>query len=96
MSATKDRFLKDVASLDLSNVTVLELKQILRRFGLNSTGKKAQLIERIMEISNYLKTEGRKRVKLDKPDAPELDDVSDSESIISNLSAANVTISAAV
>lgn len=65
MSATKDRFLEDVASLDLSNVTVLKLKQVLRKYGLNSTGKKVQLVERIKEISNYLKTEGRKRAKVE-------------------------------
>lgn len=63
MSVTKDRFLQDVQGLDFTNVTVLELKQILRKFGLNSTGKKVQLVERIQEIANYLKTEGRKRVK---------------------------------
>lgn len=64
MSVTKDRFLQDVAALDFGNVTVMELKQILRKFGLNSTGKKIQLVERIQEIANYLKAEGRKRVKI--------------------------------
>lgn len=65
MSATKDRFLKDVAALDLSHVTVIELKQVLRKYGLNSTGKKVQLVERIREISNYLKVEGKKRAKIE-------------------------------
>ena len=72
MSATKDRFLQDVASLDLNNVTVLELKQVLRKFGLNSTGKKVQLVERIKEISNYLKAEGRKRTKVDEKEESDL------------------------
>ena len=69
MSATKDRFLQDVDRLDFTNVTVLELKQILRKFGLNSTGKKAQLVERISEISTYLQAEGRKRAKIDRSSA---------------------------
>lgn len=69
MSVTKDRFLEDVASLDLTNVTVLELKQVLRKFGLNSTGKKVQLVERIKEISNYLKAEGRKRAKVESEES---------------------------
>lgn len=64
MSATKDRFLGDVRGLDFNNVTVVELKQILRKFGLNSTGKKVQLVQRITEISNYLKAEGNKRAKI--------------------------------
>lgn len=67
MSLTKDRFLKDVEGLELNNVTVVELKQILKKFGLNSTGKKVQLVERIKEISAFLKTEGsRKRAKVEE------------------------------
>lgn len=69
MSLTKDRFLKDVDELELNNVTVVELKQILKKFGLNSTGKKLELVERIKEISGFLKTEGRKRVKVDESES---------------------------
>ncbi len=94
MSATKNLFLKDVDGIDLTNVTVLELKQILRRFGLNSTGKKAQLVERIMEISNYLKSEGRKRVKLDKNGSSETETETETETILSH--ASSCIISAAV
>lgn len=57
MSATKDSFLEAVSCLDYSNVTVLEMKQLLRKFGLNSTGKKVQLIERIREIQTFLRQE---------------------------------------
>jgi hypothetical protein len=88
MSITKDRFLEDVASLDFTNVTVLELKQVLRKFGLNSTGKKVQLVERIKEISIYLKAEGRKRVKVEEKKSTgteELEPVlSSNESVISS------------
>lgn len=96
ISATKDRFLRDVDGIDFTNVTVLELKQILRRFGLNSTGKKAQLVERIKEISKYLKTEGKKRVKLDKEQAET--EIETGNGVISSLSAscASSVISAAV
>lgn len=85
MSATKDKFLRDVESIDFTNVTVLELKQVLRKFGLNSTGKKVQLVERITEISNFLKTEGRKRAKIDASDSTgtETDVLSCSASVIS-------------
>ena len=95
MSATKDRFLKDVDCLDFTNVTVLQLKQILRRFGLNSTGKKAQLVERITEISGYLKREGMKRVKLSKSSQIETESVVSSG--LSSVSNSNSSIiSAAV
>lgn len=95
MSVTKDRFLQDVASLDFTNVTVLELKQVLRKFGLNSTGKKVQLVERIKEISSYLKTEGRKRAKVDSETETEDEAVlsSNASSVVSH---ASKQISAAV
>lgn len=63
MSATKDSFLKEIESIDFTNVTVIELKQVLRKFGLNSTGKKVQLAERILDIATYLQKEGKKRSK---------------------------------
>jgi len=63
MSVTKDLFLKEVAKLDFTNVTVLELKTILRKFGLNSTGKKTQLAERINEIATYLKSNSKSTKK---------------------------------
>lgn len=61
MSATKDQFLEEAAALkDFANVTVMEMKQLLRKFGLNSTGKKVQLMERIKEIETFLRSESRK------------------------------------
>lgn len=88
MSATKDRFIRDVSSLDLNNVTVLELKQVLRKYGLNSTGKKVQLVERIREISTYLKAEGRKRAKIEEKSGENQDEpvLSSSASVISRVS----------
>ena len=57
MTATKDSFLQEASGIDFQNVTVLEMKQLLRRFGLNSTGKKVQLMERIREIETFLRQE---------------------------------------
>jgi hypothetical protein len=98
MSATKDRFLQDVHGLDFGNVTVLELKQVLRKFGLNSTGKKAELVERISEISNYLQAEGRKRAKTVKDDESEGELVvnDNDKSIIVNNSDSKVSSTVAV
>ena len=64
MSATKDQFLTEAAALkDFANVTVMEMKQLLRKFGLNSTGKKVQLMERIREIEAFLRSESKKQQK---------------------------------
>lgn len=67
MTATKNLFLTEAEAIDFSNVTVLELKQLLRKFGLNSAGKKVQLTERIREIAKYLRSESgqTKRARLD-------------------------------
>lgn len=74
MSATKDLFLQEAAKVDLANVTVLELKTLLRKFGLNSTGKKSELAERVTEIAAYLQAashraaeSARKRPRADAP-----------------------------
>ena len=96
MSATKDKFLSDVENIDFTNVTVLELKQILRKFGLNSTGKKAQLVERITEISTFLKTEGRKRAKIEINDTAPEDEQNILDCSASLVSAHSSQISASV
>ena len=96
MSATKDKFLSDVENIDFTNVTVLELKQILRKFGLNSTGKKAQLVERITEISTFLKTEGRKRAKIEINDTAPEDEQNVLDCSASLVSAHSSQISASV
>lgn len=43
----KEQFMAATKSLDYTNVTVHEMKAILRKFGLMTTGKKADLINRI-------------------------------------------------
>lgn len=55
MELTRDQFLKEASSLDFSNVTVLEMKKLLRKFSLNATGKKAALQERILSTMTRLK-----------------------------------------
>lgn len=44
----KTQFMEATKSLDFTNVTVHEMKAILRRFGLMTTGKKVDLINRII------------------------------------------------
>lgn len=44
------RFLRDTRNLEWENVTVIELKRILRQYELNATGKKADLMQRIEKI----------------------------------------------
>ncbi|PJF19361.1 hypothetical protein PSACC_00874 [Paramicrosporidium saccamoebae] len=43
-------FLQDTRDLEWDNVTVVELKRILRQYELNATGKKAELMQRIKKI----------------------------------------------
>lgn len=43
-------FLRDTRDLEWDNVTVVELKRILRQYELNATGKKADLMQRINKI----------------------------------------------
>lgn len=45
-------FLSCTRNLEWENITVAELKRILRRYDLNATGKKADLINRITNIRN--------------------------------------------
>lgn len=54
---TKKEFLHRAESFDYSNVTVVELKNFLRDFHQASGGKKADLVERIQYICNYLREE---------------------------------------
>lgn len=43
-------FLRETRDLEWENVTVIELKRILRQYELNATGKKADLMQRIKKI----------------------------------------------
>ncbi|KAM0683400.1 hypothetical protein MDAP_000965 [Mitosporidium daphniae] len=57
IQSTKKDFLKRADEIDYSNVTVVELKNFLREFHQASGGKKADLVERIRYICNYLRGE---------------------------------------
>lgn len=57
IQSTKKDFLKRAEEIDYSNVTVVELKNFLREFHQASGGKKADLMERIRYICNYLRGE---------------------------------------
>lgn len=45
---------QDAHDLDWENITVVELKRLLRKYGLNSTGKKTLLIGRVQEAIRRL------------------------------------------
>lgn len=47
-------YLEDTKDLDWENITVIELKRLLRKYGMNSTGKKTVLIERVQDATGRL------------------------------------------
>lgn len=47
-------FLKEYQKLNFNDVTVIEMKTILRRYGMDATGKKISLIERIRGIAKAI------------------------------------------
>lgn len=54
MLRARSIFLEDTRGMDWENITVIELKRLLRKYGLNSTGKKTLLIERVKEAMKKL------------------------------------------
>lgn len=46
-------FLKEANAIDEENITIIEIKQLLRRFCINATGKKVALMERIRKLQSY-------------------------------------------
>ena len=54
---SKDLFIGKAGSLDFTNITVVELKNFLKDFGLAPGGKKDDLIARIKQIKDYLISE---------------------------------------
>lgn len=54
---TIQSFLDEAASIDEENITIIEVKQLLRRYSINATGKKTVLMERIRRLQEYLKVE---------------------------------------
>ena len=54
LQRSKDLFIAKAGTLDFSNITVVELKNFLKDFGLAPGGKKDDLIARIKQIKDYL------------------------------------------
>ncbi len=52
---TFEAFIKEEAQLDYSNVTVVELKKLLRKYQLAATGKKEDLIRMVKDVAAFLK-----------------------------------------
>lgn len=48
-------FVKEEAKIDYANVTVVELKRLLRKYQLAATGKKEELIKMVKDVSEFLK-----------------------------------------
>lgn len=48
-------FVKEEAKIDYTNVTVVELKRLLRKYQLAATGKKEELIKMVKDVSEFLK-----------------------------------------
>jgi SAP domain len=54
LQRSKDLFITKANMIDFSNITVVELKNFLKDFGLAPGGKKEDLIARIKQIKDYL------------------------------------------
>lgn len=71
------RFKKMAESMDFSNITVFQLKQLMRDYGLSHAGKKNDLIDRIKstlrEINNRLNVDGVEN----EAESPKKDEVYD-------------------
>ncbi len=46
--------------IDEDEITIIEIKQLLRRYGINATGKKTLLMDRIRRLQQFLGTEVKK------------------------------------
>ena len=56
MQAAKEQFLAETKTIDVETITVQEMKAILKKFGLITTGKKKELFNRIIHTRNCLLT----------------------------------------
>lgn len=61
-----NNFIDSVKDLDYENVTVQQLKFIMKEFGLNHAGKKQELIERVKHTLRVIKSKGREEKKEEK------------------------------
>jgi len=48
-------FVQEEAQIDYDNVTVVELKRLLRKYQLAATGKKEELIKMVKDVADFLK-----------------------------------------
>jgi hypothetical protein len=53
--STFQSFVKEEAAIDYDNVTVIELKKLLRKYHLAATGKKDELIQLVQDVAKFLK-----------------------------------------
>lgn len=63
MLRSRKSFLHDTTDVDWENITVIELKRILRKYGLHSVGKKTVLVERIQTAHQQLQAMSLERPK---------------------------------
>lgn len=52
---TFEAFVQEEAKIDYGNVTVVELKKLLRKYHLAATGKKEELIAMVKQVASFLK-----------------------------------------
>lgn len=50
-------FLDEADAIDEENITIIEIKQMLRRYCINATGKKTLLMDRIRQLKAYLRAQ---------------------------------------
>lgn len=53
--STFEAFVKEEAAIDYTNVTVIELKKLLRKYHLAATGRKDELIRLVKDVAQFLK-----------------------------------------
>ncbi|WUR02642.1 uncharacterized protein VNE69_02164 [Vairimorpha necatrix] len=68
-------FKRRVSELDFSNVTVHQLKLLMREFGLNHTGKKNELIERAKQTIKKIESTSKEMSKKKSKEKEEEDEV---------------------
>jgi hypothetical protein len=71
-AAHRTAFLRDYAKLDFENITVVEMKSLLRKYGLARTGKKVELEDRIRQVASFLQNQiARERELLEGKKEPD-------------------------
>lgn len=86
---TFEAFVLEEAKIDYGNVTVVELKKLLRKYHLAATGKKEELIAMVKQVASFLK-----QLPADQKEESCSEETKDgaeerTESVISNGSSAN-------